>query len=65
MGRIDIRNIDDETMKQIDAQCDKYGISKRVDYIRLLIKLDVLTNIVEIIQSSNKGKVIKEDNKNE
>lgn len=46
MARIDIRDIDDDTLKQLDEQCKKYGINSRADYIRLLIKLDVLTNIV-------------------
>lgn len=46
MARIDIRDIDEDTLKQLDKQCKKYGINSRADYIRLLIKLDVLTNIV-------------------
>lgn len=53
MARIDIRNIDDETLKQLDSQCKKYGINNRADYIRLLIKLDILTNIVQSIKDKN------------
>jgi len=49
MARIDIRNLDDETLEKLDEQCKKYGISNRADYIRLLINLDILTNIVGII----------------
>ena len=47
MPRIDIRDIDDDTMKQLDEQCKKYGISSRADYIRLLIKMDILTKKLE------------------
>lgn len=53
MARIDIRNIDDETLKQLDSQCKKYGINNRADYIRLLIKLDILTNIVQSIKDKH------------
>ena len=47
MARIDIRDIDDETLKQLDEQCKKYGINSRSDYIRMLIKLDIMTNMVQ------------------
>lgn len=50
MPRIDVRDIDDETLKQLDEQREKYGKLSRSEYIRLLIKLDVLTNIVQIIK---------------
>jgi metal-responsive CopG/Arc/MetJ family transcriptional regulator len=50
MARIDIRDLDDETLKQIDEQCQRYGINNRSDYIRMLIKLDIMTNIVDIIR---------------
>lgn len=53
MPRIDIRDIDDDTLKQLDDQCKKYGISSRSDYIRLLIKLDILTNIVKRINDED------------
>jgi len=46
MARIDIRDLDEETLQQLDEQCKKYGISSRSDYIRMLIKLDIMTNIV-------------------
>jgi metal-responsive CopG/Arc/MetJ family transcriptional regulator len=49
MARIDIRDLDDETLRQLDEQCQKYGINSRSDYIRMLIKLDIMTNIVQII----------------
>ncbi|MGX7745853.1 hypothetical protein [Rhodopseudomonas parapalustris] len=49
MARIDIRDIDDETMKQLDEQCEKYGVNSRADYIRLLIKMDIMTDIVQRI----------------
>lgn len=55
MARIDIRDLDDETIKQLDEQCKKYGINSRSDYIRMLIKLDIMTNIVQrIINDANK-----------
>lgn len=50
MPRIDIKNLDDETLKQLDKQCKKYGIASRSDYIRLLIKLDIMTDIIQIIK---------------
>lgn len=50
MPRIDIRDLDEETLQQLDAQCKKYGINSRADYIRLLIKMDILTNIVQKIR---------------
>lgn len=50
MARIDIRDLDDETLQQLDEQCKKYGISSRADYIRLLIQLDIMTNIAQIIK---------------
>lgn len=50
MARIDIRDIDDETLQQLDEQCQKYGINSRSDYIRMLIKLDIMTNIVQRIK---------------
>ncbi len=56
MARIDIRDIDDETMKQLDSQCKKYGINSRAEYIRLLIKLDILTNIVQKIRNEDNGR---------
>jgi len=49
MARIDIRDIDDDTLKKIDKQKKKYGLKSRTDYIKLLINLDILTNIVEKI----------------
>lgn len=53
MPRIDIRDLDDETLQQLDEQCKKYGINSRADYIRLLIKMDILTNIVQKISQDN------------
>lgn len=50
MARIDIRDLDDETLKQLDEQCKKYGINSRAEYIRLLIKMDIMTNIVQLIK---------------
>jgi metal-responsive CopG/Arc/MetJ family transcriptional regulator len=50
MPRIDIRDLDDETLKQLDEQCQRYGINSRSDYIRMLIKLDIMTHIVDIIK---------------
>lgn len=50
MPRIDIRDLDEETLKQLDKQCQKYGINSRSDYIRMLIKLDIMTNIVQRIR---------------
>lgn len=55
MARIDIRDLDDDTMQLLDEQCRKYGISSRADYIRLLIKLDVLTDIVGRILNEKQG----------
>ena len=54
MPRIDIRDIDEETLKKVDEQCEKYGVHSRSDYIRLLIKMDILTNIVGRINKENK-----------
>jgi metal-responsive CopG/Arc/MetJ family transcriptional regulator len=51
MARIDIRDLDDETLKQLDEQCQKYGINNRSDYIRMLIKLDIMTHVVQIIKT--------------
>lgn len=56
MARIDIRDLDDETLQQLDKQCEKYGINSRADYIRLLIKMDIMTNIVQIIRQDNTSK---------
>lgn len=53
LARIDIKDIDDDTITAIDNQCKKYGISHRTDYIKLLIKLDILTNIVERIKKED------------
>ena len=50
MARIDIRDIDNETLQQLDEQCKKYGINSRTDYIRLLIKMDIMTNIIQKIR---------------
>jgi metal-responsive CopG/Arc/MetJ family transcriptional regulator len=50
MARIDIRDLDEDTLKLLDEQCKKYGISSRSDYIRMLIKLDIMTNMVQIIK---------------
>lgn len=50
MARIDIRDIDNETLQQLDKQCKKYGINSRADYIRLLIKMDIMTNIIQKIR---------------
>lgn len=50
MARIDIRDLDEETLQRLDEQCEKYGISSRSDYIRMLIKLDIMTNIVQRIK---------------
>ena len=50
MARIDIRDIDNETLQQLDEQCKKYGINSRADYIRLLIKMDIMTNIIQKIR---------------
>jgi hypothetical protein len=54
MPRIDIRDIDEETFENINKQCEKYGINNRSDYIRMLINLDIMTNIVEIINLRGK-----------
>ena len=56
MPRIDIRDIDEETLQQLDEQCKKYGINSRADYIRLLIKMDIMTNIVQKIRDEEKTK---------
>ena len=48
MPRIDIRDLDEETLKQLDEQCQRYGINRRSDCIRMLIKLDIKTHIVDI-----------------
>lgn len=49
MARIDIRDIDEDTLNKLDEQKKKYGLNSRSDYIKLLINLDILTNIVEKI----------------
>jgi metal-responsive CopG/Arc/MetJ family transcriptional regulator len=53
MPRIDVRYIDQETLNLLDEQCKKYGISSRSDYLRLLIKMDILTNIVGMIKKTS------------
>lgn len=53
MPRIDIRDLDDETIQKLDNQCEKYGIKSRADYVRLLINLDILTNIIGRIDNEN------------
>jgi metal-responsive CopG/Arc/MetJ family transcriptional regulator len=53
MARIDIRNLDEETLTKLDEQMKKYGINNRADYIRLLINLDIMTNIVSLIKQCN------------
>lgn len=50
MARIDVKNIPDDTLKKLDEQCKKYGIKNRSEYIRLLINLDIMTDIVEIVK---------------
>lgn len=54
LNRIDIRNLDDETVKKLDEQRKKLGIGSRVDYIRMLIHLDIMTNIAERIKNEDK-----------
>jgi len=54
--RIDIRDLDEDTIKLLDEQCTKYGINSRADYIRLLIKMDILTNIVQKIRDEGNGR---------
>jgi len=56
MARIDIRDIDNETLQQLDEQCKKYGINSRADYIRLLIKMDIMTNIIQKIRNEDNGR---------
>jgi metal-responsive CopG/Arc/MetJ family transcriptional regulator len=56
MARIDIRDLDDETLQQLDEQSKKYGINSRADYIRLLIKMDILTNIVQKIRNEENAR---------
>jgi metal-responsive CopG/Arc/MetJ family transcriptional regulator len=53
MARIDIRNLDEETLTKLDEQLKKYGINNRADYIRLLINLDIMTNIISLIKQCN------------
>jgi hypothetical protein len=55
MARIDIRDLDDDTIKELDRQCIEYGIPSRKAYLKLLIKLDILTKIV--------GNYVVEENK--
>lgn len=66
MSRIDIRDLDEETLKQLDGQCQRYGIKSRSDYIRMLIKLDIMTHIVDIIkqqegESSGRKRIVGKD----
>ncbi|WP_113675899.1 hypothetical protein [Vallitalea guaymasensis] len=53
MARIDIRDLDNETLDQIDKQCKMYDVKSRSDYIRLLINMDIMTNIVKKIQGDS------------
>ena len=55
MPRIDIRDLDEKTMQQLDEQCQKYGFASRSEYIRMLIKLDILTDIIQRIRDSDFG----------
>ena len=39
-----------ETLDKLDVQKKKYGISTRNDYLRLLVEIDLLTDILETIK---------------
>lgn len=41
-----VRDLDDGTLEKIDKQKKKYGIKSRSEYIRLLVNVDLLTNIL-------------------
>lgn len=63
MPRIDIRNISTQTLKDVDTQRTKYGISNRAEYIRLLIHLDLLTDMLGKFNVSEKLKEIEKGGK--
>jgi hypothetical protein len=45
---LNIRDIGDERAKKLDEQREKYGGLSQADYIRLLIDLDPLSNLVAL-----------------
>jgi len=47
-SRIDIR-LTDEEKQQAQDQASKFGLSVS-DYIRMIIQMDIMTNIVQIIK---------------
>lgn len=47
MPRIDIRNITETELQKLDNQVKKLGLSSRSDYIRLIINLDEVTNLIK------------------
>lgn len=53
--RIDIRDLGEETLKKLDEQKNKYGMKSRTEYIKLLINLDILTNMVNRITEEEKN----------
>lgn len=50
LARIDIKDLTEEEIEAIDRQAEKYGFTSRVAYVKFLIKLDVLSDVVEIIK---------------
>lgn len=39
--------IDDKTLEKLELQMKKYGLKSKSEYVRLLISIDVITNILE------------------
>lgn len=58
MARIEIKDLDENLIKKLDEQRKKYGINNRSDYLRLLINLDIMTNIVQIIKDKDKRRYL-------
>jgi antitoxin component of RelBE/YafQ-DinJ toxin-antitoxin module len=52
-SRIDIR-LSEEEKQQAQVQASKFGLSVS-DYIRMLINLDIMTNIVQRIKDDEHG----------
>lgn len=55
MPRIDIKDLTNEEIAEIDKQVEKYGFTNRVAYVKYLLKLDVLSDVIELIKERRKS----------
>lgn len=61
MARLEVRDFSEEDLKEIDRQKNKYGFKSREAYLRFLVKLDILSNMSEMVHKYVKGS----DNEND